>query len=226
MLARLSLTPTARSCGPGRQRDDRISQERSSQRRRSGRAQRRPSGRGPPARCRRLVATAAFVSSRERGDSDGDGVVIRSGLVFWQAWRGRSGRRGDLEPVISGSSRPYRAADDDRCGGEEGDSKRAVDRGGEQRSRSWGRFVKAWEVSWPSGRLAEMLRLITIPISHYCEKARWALDRAGIAYREERHVQLVHRVAARRAGGGSTVPVLVTDRRCARGVERHPRLGR
>ncbi len=55
-----------------------------------------------------------------------------------------------------------------------------------------------------------MLRLITIPISHYCEKARWALDRAGIAYREERHVQLLHRVAARRAGGGSTVPVLVT----------------
>ena len=52
-------------------------------------------------------------------------------------------------------------------------------------------------------------RLITIPISHYCEKARWALDRAGVAYREERHVQVVHRVAARRAGGGRTVPVLV-----------------
>ncbi len=55
-----------------------------------------------------------------------------------------------------------------------------------------------------------MLRLVTIPISHYCEKARWALDRAGIPYREERHVQGVHRLAARRAGGGSTVPVLVT----------------
>ena len=55
-----------------------------------------------------------------------------------------------------------------------------------------------------------MLRLVTIPISHYCEKARWALDRAGIRYREERHVQAVHRIAARRAGGGSTVPVLVT----------------
>jgi glutathione S-transferase len=52
-------------------------------------------------------------------------------------------------------------------------------------------------------------RLITIPISHYCEKARWALDRASIAYREERHVQVVHRVASRRAGGGGTVPVLV-----------------
>ena len=55
-----------------------------------------------------------------------------------------------------------------------------------------------------------VLRLVTIPISHYCEKARWALDRAGIGYREERHVQGIHQLAARRAGGGSTVPVLVT----------------
>jgi glutathione S-transferase len=55
-----------------------------------------------------------------------------------------------------------------------------------------------------------VLRLITIPISHYCEKARWALERAGMPYREERHVQGIHRFAARRAGGGVTVPVLVT----------------
>ena len=55
-----------------------------------------------------------------------------------------------------------------------------------------------------------MLRLVTIPISHYCEKARWALERAGLPYREERHVQGIHRLAARRAGGGVTVPVLVT----------------
>jgi glutathione S-transferase len=55
-----------------------------------------------------------------------------------------------------------------------------------------------------------VLTLITIPISHYCEKARWALDRAGIPYREKRHIQGVHQVAARRAGGGKTVPVLVT----------------
>jgi glutathione S-transferase len=52
-------------------------------------------------------------------------------------------------------------------------------------------------------------RLVTIPISHYCEKARWALDRAAITYREERHIQGVHRIAARRAGGRATVPVLV-----------------
>jgi len=55
-----------------------------------------------------------------------------------------------------------------------------------------------------------VLRLITIPISHFCEKARWALDRSGIAYREERHVQGIHQLVARRASEGSTVPVLVT----------------
>jgi glutathione S-transferase len=56
-----------------------------------------------------------------------------------------------------------------------------------------------------------VLRLVTIPISHYCEKARWALERVGMTYREERHVQGIHRVAARRAGGRTTVPVLVTS---------------
>lgn len=54
-------------------------------------------------------------------------------------------------------------------------------------------------------------RLITIPISHYCEKARWALDRAGIEFTEEPHLQVIHIWKARRAGGGRTVPVLVTD---------------
>jgi glutathione S-transferase len=53
--------------------------------------------------------------------------------------------------------------------------------------------------------------LVTIPISHYCEKARWALDRSGVSYTEHAHVQFVHRFAARRAGGGTTVPVLVCD---------------
>ena len=53
-------------------------------------------------------------------------------------------------------------------------------------------------------------RLITIPISHYCEKARWALDRAGIDYDERPHIQGIHVWHARRAGGGRTVPVLVS----------------
>ena len=56
-----------------------------------------------------------------------------------------------------------------------------------------------------------MRRLLTIPISHYCEKARWALDRAGLDYREERHVQGVHQVVSKRAGGRGTLPVLLCE---------------
>jgi glutathione S-transferase len=51
--------------------------------------------------------------------------------------------------------------------------------------------------------------LVTIPISHFCEKARWALERARIPYVERAHLQVIHRFAVRRAGGGTTAPVLV-----------------
>jgi hypothetical protein len=50
--------------------------------------------------------------------------------------------------------------------------------------------------------------LITIPLSHYCEKARWALDRVALRYREEPHAPLLHRLATKGDGGG-TVPVLL-----------------
>jgi glutathione S-transferase len=53
--------------------------------------------------------------------------------------------------------------------------------------------------------------LITIPFSHYCEKARWALAHAGVAFVEAGHLPLFHMVPARRAGGRTSVPVLVTD---------------
>jgi glutathione S-transferase len=50
--------------------------------------------------------------------------------------------------------------------------------------------------------------LITIPISHYCEKARWALDRARVPYRERAHLQVVHWFHVKRAAGGWTAPAL------------------
>ena len=53
-------------------------------------------------------------------------------------------------------------------------------------------------------------RLVTIPFSHYCEKARWALDRAGVPYVEEPHAPLFHYPFTLLRGGGRTVPVLVT----------------
>jgi len=51
--------------------------------------------------------------------------------------------------------------------------------------------------------------LITIPPSHYCEKARWALDYAGVPYREERHPPLLHLRVTKLAGRGRSTPVLV-----------------
>jgi glutathione S-transferase len=54
-------------------------------------------------------------------------------------------------------------------------------------------------------------RLLTIPISHYCERARWALERAGVPFVEEQHLQVFHYLPVRRAGGRGTVPVLVTE---------------
>jgi glutathione S-transferase len=53
-------------------------------------------------------------------------------------------------------------------------------------------------------------RLITLPISHYCEKARWALTRLKVPYVEEPHMPPFHRFATGQVGGKLT-PVLVTE---------------
>ncbi|MEM1022480.1 MAG: glutathione S-transferase family protein [Myxococcota bacterium] len=37
-----------------------------------------------------------------------------------------------------------------------------------------------------------MYELVTISFSHYCEKARWALDRAGVPYREAAFMPALH----------------------------------
>jgi len=63
--------------------------------------------------------------------------------------------------------------------------------------------------------MASPPRLITIPLSHFCEKARWALDRTGIEYREEPHLPLVHRLHTTRVGCRS-VPVLVVGSQAIR----------
>lgn len=78
-------------------------------------------------------------------------------------------------------------------------------------------------------------RLITIPVSHYCEKTRWALSRLHVPFVEERHMPPFHRFATRgltapssesapepnlsplnrlvgQTVGGRSVPVLIADR--------------
>ncbi|MGL4882765.1 MAG: glutathione S-transferase family protein, partial [Waterburya sp.] len=52
--------------------------------------------------------------------------------------------------------------------------------------------------------------LITIAISHYCEKVRWALDSLGIDYVEESHAPPFHRQYTS-LYGGTSVPVLVVN---------------
>jgi glutathione S-transferase len=53
------------------------------------------------------------------------------------------------------------------------------------------------------------VRLITIPVSHYCEKIRWALTRLQIPFVEERHMPPFHLLTTQPVGGTS-VPVLIT----------------
>lgn len=59
--------------------------------------------------------------------------------------------------------------------------------------------------------MATNFRLITIPPSHFCEKARWALEWHEVPYVEQCHPPMLHYRATRKAGGRRTAPVLVTD---------------
>lgn len=53
-------------------------------------------------------------------------------------------------------------------------------------------------------------RLITIPVSHYCEKVRWALTRIKVDFVEEPHSPPFHLFVTKRLGG-KTTPILVAD---------------
>lgn len=55
------------------------------------------------------------------------------------------------------------------------------------------------------------MRLITIPISHYCEKARWGMERLGLEYQEERHLQGFHYPRTLWLSHNPNVPVLIDN---------------
>ncbi|MGE0526661.1 MAG: glutathione S-transferase family protein [Bdellovibrionales bacterium] len=52
--------------------------------------------------------------------------------------------------------------------------------------------------------------LITIPVSHYCEKARWALEWSGVPYVEVKHLQGFHYLYSYRVVRSPFVPILKT----------------
>ncbi|XP_057871589.2 uncharacterized protein LOC131077993 [Cryptomeria japonica] len=59
--------------------------------------------------------------------------------------------------------------------------------------------------------MASKIHLISIGPSHYCEKARWGLDRAGILYQETKHVPVFHVLYTRGLGQGTSCPKLVVS---------------
>lgn len=56
-----------------------------------------------------------------------------------------------------------------------------------------------------------MLELYQFPISHYCEKARWALAYKGLDYRMKNLLPGLHIKKARNMTGHTTLPILVHD---------------
>lgn len=61
--------------------------------------------------------------------------------------------------------------------------------------------------------MAENRVLYQFPISHYCEKARWMLDRKGLVYRERNLLPGSHRLFTRARSGVNTLPVLRDGKR-------------
>ncbi|MFN4088016.1 MAG: glutathione S-transferase N-terminal domain-containing protein [Alphaproteobacteria bacterium] len=53
-----------------------------------------------------------------------------------------------------------------------------------------------------------MARLYTLPPSHFCERARWALDHSGRAYVERRWAVGLHGPLARRLAPETSLPIL------------------
>jgi glutathione S-transferase len=60
------------------------------------------------------------------------------------------------------------------------------------------------------------MKLITIPFSHFCEKARWGLDRARLTYVEKGYAPVMHMLAVMPLGS-RTAPVLIDRGRIVRG---------
>jgi len=61
------------------------------------------------------------------------------------------------------------------------------------------------------------MKLLEFPHSHYCEKARWALDYKGILFQAVAIMPGFHIITVRRYGPDNTVPVLLDDKEAIQG---------
>ena len=69
----------------------------------------------------------------------------------------------------------------------------------------------------PGTRIPNAATLYTFAPSHYCEKARWALDRSGLLFREVTWAPGLHVALARRLAARTTVPIFRTGGLCIQG---------
>lgn len=57
-----------------------------------------------------------------------------------------------------------------------------------------------------------MLALYQFPISHYCEKVRWALEYKNIEYKKVNLLPGLHAKKAKKLTSNSSLPILVHDK--------------
>ena len=70
--------------------------------------------------------------------------------------------------------------------------------------------------------------LYQFPISHFCEKARWALDYKGVPFQPHNLLPGLHMNTARRLASNTSVPILDHDGTVVQGsaaIISHPRCG-
>lgn len=65
-----------------------------------------------------------------------------------------------------------------------------------------------------------MFTLYQFPISHYCEKVRWALDYKNIEYQEKNLLPGFHMLTAKRLAPDTSLPILVDDGKAIQGSDR------
>ena len=63
-----------------------------------------------------------------------------------------------------------------------------------------------------------MIRLYQFPISHFCEKARWALDHKGLDYELKNLLPGLHSRTTTKLARHSSVPILVEDHHVIQGA--------
>lgn len=65
-----------------------------------------------------------------------------------------------------------------------------------------------------------MFTLYQFPISHYCEKIRWALDYKNIEYQEKNLLPGLHMLTTKRLAPDTSLPILVNDEKIIQGSDR------